>query len=236
MKAFVWLVCVTLGLVGCGDDTSCSVDGDCFQGEICTAGSCAEGTRANNASNRNNIDTNNTNNGNNVNNGGGGECVVGFGSTCEDDEFEDNDLWNREVMPTDQEAWCEADELVTPEQSWSGTLCAGDGADHFRMQIDNRSPNACLNDRFTIRITVEFEQTCDPENLRVVPYNFFINPTLNSICGERETVRCQISNEGRTYQIDWVMDSQQLPDPRLMISTDRDDVQLDYTVTMEIIQ
>ncbi len=244
MKILFVMAFAALSIAGCSDDTSCSIDDDCFRGEICQSGSCVEGSRANN------ITTNNDNNaGNNAsnnvaennsdhdNNVAGGTCVIDpIGNTCDDDEYEENDLWQQESMATDQEAWCQDGELATPVQTFSGTLCPGDGADHFRMQIDNRSADACLADQFTISITVELEQTCDPANLKIVPYNFFDNPTLNSICGERETVRCEISNEGRTYQIDWVLQSQQFVDPRLMISTDRDDIEIDYTVTMEIIQ
>lgn len=237
MKKFIVLISTIATLVGCGDETSCGVDDDCFQGEICTDGSCVEGMREDTPDN---VTRNNENSTNNTSNNANGldqdECLVSIGNRCEDDEFEPNDEWNREAMATDQEAWCDAGELVTPEQSWSGTLCAGDGADHFRMQIDNRPPGACLSPSFTIRITVEFEQACDPGNVRVVPYTFFDKPSLEDICEERETVRCEVSDEGKTHVIDWIMQSEQLVDPRLMISTDRDDVQLDYDVSMEVIQ
>ncbi len=258
------MIAMVVAAAGCSDDTTCGSDSDCFSGEFCSDGECVVGdppredSGANNTNNASDaggevdvVDmaaedagnvtdsgTSTNNNTNNVtNNTTGTACVIDpFGNTCEEDEFEENDDKDNPNMATDPSAWCDMGDLARPVQSFSGTLCPGDDGDFFRMQIDNRSPDECLSDRFTIRMTVALDRSCPTDALDIRPHTFFSNPDTENLCTADENLRCAIEDEGQTYVFEWSREAEQLVDPRLMVRALRGDIQLDYTVTVEIIQ
>ena len=242
---------------GCGNDRACAIDDDCFSGEYCSDEQCVVGTRPNASPNAvadaggqdvTSSDTPSSGDGDAddissadmPNSGDSGViCLVDpFGNTCADDEFEENDLYTQQLpIPIGQDSWCQDGVLVASSQSFEGRLCPGDRADLFRIQIDNRTPHQCLSDQFTIRTTVELAEPCDASDvIRIFPYLSFDNPNLNGPCGQNEDLRCMVSDDQRTHTFDWVRQTEQLVDQRLIIEPRQDDVQVDYTVTVEIIQ
>lgn len=234
-------------LSGCGNSRACVLDEECFAGEYCGDGECQPGPKpvvigdADGGTDASAADVNGAQDmgSNNRTDTGAETCQVDlFGNSCNDDEFEENDLYTQTLpLPLAQDSWCDAGTLVTASQSFSGTLCPGDQADLFRFLIDNRSPNACLAQTYTMRITVELDVPCDSTDLvRIFPYLGFENPISNSPCGQDEDLRCTVSADQKTYTFERIWQAEQLPDQRLNIEPRQDDVQVNYMVTVEVIQ
>lgn len=168
-------------------------------------------------------------------------CVIDrFGNTCTDDDYEPNGGTtpgggpDQYALPFESDTWCDADGVLTSSRTFDATLCAGDDADAFRFMIQNNSP-ACITSEFvTVRYTVEFDTPCDPELVVIEPYTFGRDPGRNDLCEDDEDVRCAW-DDGK-FVIDWVVNVDQYIDVRLLVAPVRDDVQLDYHVTIDIIQ
>jgi hypothetical protein len=222
-----------------------------------TANNSANGSTPNSANgstpNSSNVSTNNSSNAttpnagnantgnnststNNLNpNNGGASCEVDpFTATCEDDEWEENDRIDfEEALPVDSGLWCTGGTLNSMT-SFRGTFCAGDQLDLYRILIDNRTPDQCLQGPFTLTIDVRILQNCNPARIQVEPYTFFSDPRSNDLCADDDNVRCSSFDNGQGRRIEWLREADQLNDFYLLIGNDENNVQFDYEVTLTV--
>lgn len=238
---------LAVALSGCGNDKACSIDQDCFQGELCVSGTCETGTNAQPNNENNTSNTSNTNGpnnqGNNENNPPGGEnnvadsCVVSvIGNTCTDDAIEDEDNPAGAFAPLiwDNQSWCTDGELTASQTSGPLTLCAGDVSDRFRLMIDNRTPDACIAQQFTWTVEVRLDTPCMQDLLVIKPY--YSSPFQNDYCADDENWRCEWNEDGDVFRIDHVRQPDQLMDFNLYVAPvdQRTDIQIDYDIVMTI--
>ncbi len=260
-----WVGCFVFAVFGaaCSGDRACSIDGDCFQGESCESGFCevpsnstpnnvATNQTPNNATNSStngqttvnnavNNTTGPTNNATTPVNNTAPACLVDlFANQCDEDEWEENDgydpgssAWDK--TPWVSNSWCDGDALSEPKRTLSGTLCAGDRGDAFRLVVANNGPMCIMGDFVTFRILVEIKTPCDSALIRVEPYTFGRDPIRNDLCADDEKVRCTVTNGGLTHLIEWVWDWEQIFDPRVQIMSEAQNLQIDYDLTFEIV-
>lgn len=250
--------CAVLALLGCNNDRACAASEDCFRGEICISGTCevdggtTSNTSGSNNSTRNNSSTTNTpNNSTNAGTTNGtnsnpnnttssSACLVDLiGNSCDEDEYEENDGYdpgtaNWDTTPWESNSWCVGTEIPEPSRKLSGTLCAGDRGDAYRFVVANNGPVCITSDFTTFRMLVEIKTACDPSLIRVEPYTFGRDPIRNDLCADDDNVRCTVTNNGLTHEIEWVWPAQQIYDPRVQIMSEAQNLQVDYDITFEV--
>jgi hypothetical protein len=235
---------------GCStSSTRCSDDSDCFQGEVCVDETCEPKTPSENVDTNSspNGETNNSSNNSSPNtvtgnNFAGAACVVDLvGNQCVEDDYEPNPGYEpgrggyQDTTVWESGSWCSDSDLSMPTRSFSGILCPGDQVDAFRFVVSNSGP-ACIESEFTtFRITVELQTDCPEELLEVQPYTFGADPVRNDLCSDDEDVVCSSEDDGMTRIVEWVWPRGQSYDPRVQIVALRDDVQIDYDVTVEVL-
>lgn len=216
-----------------------------------TAGGTANngGSTANNNGTVNNGGTNNatSNNGADAGNTAASDmglevaCLIDpFGNQCTADEWEPNAGYNpgtgsdQHSLPWESDSWCDAGgNLVMPTRTLDATFCAADGADAYRFVVANAGPVCITGQTVTFVMRVELLTDCYTDLIVIEPYTIGLDPVRNDLCADDPNVRC--GWQDGTFTVEWLWEVDQYMDPRLQISTTRDDVQFDYRVTVEII-
>jgi hypothetical protein len=111
--------------------------------------------------------------------------------------------------------------------SYSAQICQGDDVDVYRIFIDNRTP--CISGDVLITVTVELQTECDAQLFDIYP---FWNSYQN-ICDTDERVRCEWSEDGRRFTIDWILEAEQLFDAYFAVVSKAADIQIDYTIDVK---
>lgn len=236
---------------GCsGDGVSCSVDADCFQGETCEQGLCETGSSSNADPNSSSGGTNasGATNANGATNSStadqfaGAACVVEtIANQCDEDEHEPNDGLEQstgrfeDIVVWESDSWCTADGLQMPTRTFSAALCPGDGADAFRFVLANNGPACIESDFTTFRITFDFDTACPEQLLEVQPYYSGLGSTRDDLCADDDAVICRTENDGQTRIIEWRWELTQIFDPHVQVVPARDDLEVDYEVTVEVL-
>lgn len=155
---------LTTTLMGCGDTTDCSTDGDCFSGEYCADGTCVAGERPlemNNLNNANNTSNNGSNNANNMGsnnvsaNNTSSNNVNNTNNTNNTNTNNTNNVNNTNNIGSDA---CVVDPFDPP-------ACELDDNDSFAEAFHDRTV-ACQNDGFvpldkTISAAICLRETVD---------------------------------------------------------------------------
>lgn len=248
------LIAAGLALAGCSDEDAraCALQGDCFVGEACVDGFCVqdphpagdtssdgEGTSSKDTSSK---DTSSTP-GEDVDSTGGDfedaenpadaeSCLVDrFESSCEPDEYEPNESWGgvRALAPSD--SWCEAGDALPVIRSFSARLC-GQDTDIHTLTVLRATSNQCFGDqRLRIAVTVELEDiACDHELFKIFP---FWN-TGQDICESDTRVRCDWSEDGRSFEMIWAFDTTEYQTINFAVETREPEFKLDYDLKVKI--
>jgi hypothetical protein len=227
-----------LGLHGCSGSDACTVDADCFRGEVCSAeGTCiVEGdadaaTDPGDDSGGSGEDAGGDEDGGAGGDDAGGDdptdmndgaCVVDpFTYECTDDPGEEDDVWNDGTRLTQDVLGCNPD-FVAFDETFPGIMCPNDGSDWFFVNF-----HSCQGMDYVLEYQVEvLDQCADPDAILVEPLSFecsedFVECTVEE---GKPTIRMIVDDTLRNLQSAYVQ-----------IHTDgRNDLTFDYRIRVTV--